>query len=161
MTENIASDTLGKDQSSDTGVHPGDDADPGFHPLAGDHADDDGQALDDLFEPSAWGPVESESYALGVEETRKTTRILSRTLPFPSGGSDQPVQLYPADPNRLHVRIIADDAIKIASDKTDLNGAAVLPAGQHWTNDYHTGAIWVVPEGSAGSMNVNIWVVTC
>lgn len=143
-----------------TGMDPGED--PGFHPLQqGDIHDDDAQAVDEYFQPAYHGPVESESYALGVEETAKTTRLLSRSifiLPAEEGG--QPLPFFNADPNRLHIRIAAETDIRIASDKTDLNGSAVLTAGQHWTNDYHTGAIWI-DTTSPGGGTVAVWVTTC
>src|SRR6478609_9256652 len=119
---------------------------PGYQPLSqGNTSDDDGQVIDETFEPMYTGPVSSESYSLGLETTTKTTRILSRTITLDSTTAlADPVQIMPTDANRLHTRIVAPKAaISITSDKTDVYGAALLPANAMWQNDYHTGAIWV------------------
>lgn len=136
--------------------------DPGFHPIAGNTRDDDGQALDQTFEPMYTGPVASESYSLGIEETKKTTRILSRSITLDSTSAlADPVMILPADPNRLHIRITATAAINITSDKTDVYGAGLLPTNTMWPNDYHTGAVWVYNPLLGTSATVSIWSITC
>lgn len=125
-------------------------------PLSGDTRDDDGQALDDYFEPAYNGPVASEGYDLGVESTPKVTRILSQSQQLRI--NQAPYMALPPDLNRLHIRIVATVDIRIASDSNDVLYAGVLPAQQHWNNDYHTGAVWVIPSEEDGI--VNIWAVT-
>lgn len=136
--------------------------DPAPHrPIAGDIADDDGQALDDFFEAAPSGPTVWESYDLGKDALPKPTRILSRQIVLPQAGSApaDPVQVFPADVNRLHIRVESDHPIMIASDKTDCYGAAQT-VSTSWYNDLHTGSVWVYSTYVTGPVTVNVWSIT-
>lgn len=86
--------------------------------LAGDWTDDDGQALEEYFEPADHGPVDQAYVSTNVESLKVTTRLISREIPFPFsksngdgglvfGGDIQPVRVLPADPDRSEFMVTA------------------------------------------------------
>ena len=141
--------------------------------IAGNHADDDGSALDEYFEPNPdlvglpyGGPVASET-AYEAESLPKIQRILSRSIPIGTidGNIADPVQVFPADGNRHSLRIVitGDVEVHIGSDKTDVYGGAVVSGYATGPTEYvfdrYTGALWVYST-EAAPVTVNVFSVT-
>jgi hypothetical protein len=111
------------------------------HVAAGDWQDDDGQALDDLFEANPQGAEYADAVKwplypdLSEDDTRpKVTRLITRSIPIGQNpGIDRaltiadPVQILPADPNRKRLRVSLE-ALE------DVTWSATSPvAGGSWT----------------------------
>lgn len=139
-----------------------------FGPLAGDHADDDGQAIDDAFLAGPVGPIDYGAFLQEPEldSLTKPTRILSRQVVFLPGS--EPVLLYPADIARVGLQIQwagdADSTVRFASDKSESLFAAPLyqaaGGGGIFTFDAHTGPVWIHAVVNTGQTNVGVTVVT-
>lgn len=136
-----------------------------FGPLAGDHYDDDGQAIDDMF---VSGPVLPIDYGTLLKEPEldaltAPTRVLSRQITFLP--DSQPVMFYPADLARVGLQIQwaggADSVVRFASGKSESLFAAPLyqPSGGGgiFTFDAHTGPVWI---HVVGTENCNVAVTT-
>lgn len=98
-------------------------------PLAGDHADDDGRALDDYFEAMPSGPQPFAGSVWTGPEPSPHTRILQNFVRLSGGnGETQAIQLLPPDPNRIQVSVsflsLYGQRLYIASSMNELNGAA-------------------------------------
>jgi len=147
--------------------------DPGpMQPLAGNTADDDGQAIDEFFEPNPGLDSPVSGIATEVVDLPIKTRILSRIIPL-DPANDTPVLAFPPNAKRKSLRIVGRGGIatnvgntftfRIASDLSDLYGAGVIPSGEVWGIDnQHTGAVWLLCRvGDAPSaFNVNVEQVT-
>jgi len=100
--------------------------------LAGNHADDDGQAIDDWFEAAPAGPVKYDDAPRPTAPEVKpvATRLLTRTVTVGMPGTTlyDPVQLFPADTRRKSLVIQVAD-----SDPTDVLTTVASPAaGADW-----------------------------
>lgn len=129
------------------------------HRLAGDWNDDDGQAIDEYFEPAYHGEVEQVYVDAEREDLPAPNRMLSRVVPFvqrsESAPAPEPVLVFPADVNRKSVSITVyageQDArgerifYRIGSSKQDLYGDANIQQlyPSHYTIDGYTGALWM------------------
>lgn len=108
-----------------------------YRTLAGNHADDDGMAIDEMFEPASWGPVSHESREYAAEETKVATRLLSRQIVIGSNGGViyDPVQLFPVDLSRKRLRIqlaapATLESIAIANPSAGAQWSYTVPAGE-------------------------------
>jgi hypothetical protein len=139
-----------------------------FAALAGDHSDDDGQALDDYFMPNPGGPVSYDTLLNDEGPTLPaTTRLLSRSLrlqPNADGSQSDAVQLLPADPNRttclIYVTVTTAGELRFGSDKTDCLFGPSLLTGVTFDISGHTGAVWAVHLGLTGTSDVRLVTVT-
>lgn len=150
---------------------------PAPHPaLAGNYADDDGEAIDEWFEAADVGPQDYGTVPVNVAPVIKVppTRIISRTIAV--NQSSDPVMLFSADVHRkdLIVRISSDavpvDTVYtlIGSDKTDVYNQAFFNAGpaSEFRTDKHTGAVWFYARlnpttvETEFTLTVNAWSVT-
>lgn len=98
------------------GVEDSADAPEPLHELAGDWADDDGAALDAFFEANPEGPRPPE-FDLALQGhfsdlPKPTSRLITRALTIGQPvGTDRaitpadPVQVFPANPNRKYLRL--------------------------------------------------------
>lgn len=157
---------------------------PEPHPvIAGNHADDDGSAIDEWFEEPSHAPQKYDDVPVksAPEVKPVATRIISRTVAL--NNASDPLMVLGADTSRkdLIIRIGADRGsddvrVMIGSDKTDLYNVAYLNSiatlvtgntdiGSEWRSDKHTGAVWVSAVNAPGSVdpfvvNVSVWAVT-
>lgn len=151
-------------------------------PLAGNHADDDGQALDDYFEAPSHGPLSYDDLIVPqVDNIAPTNRILSRNLNMTVG--DDPVLILPKDVNRLSLNLYfncngsngSNNVLRFASEKSLVyDGAMVYPvwnsnalaSGRSYVInlDKYTGALWVWPDPvlsiAAVVFSISVWGVT-
>lgn len=134
------------------------------HRLAGDWNDDDGQAIEEYFEPAFHGE-EEQTYVDAPRESLPTTnRLLSRTIPFPYNsplGEDisfPPILAFPADSCRKNITMYAIQysgdgrqtaataLVRVASDRTgtyDVGNFHVSPMAPRIYIEDYTGPIWV------------------
>lgn len=108
-----------------------------FHgPLAGDSKDDDGAILDDFFKanpnPPNPEPTRPVYPAWDLDDHRpKVSRILSKT--FLIDPSEPAVQLFPADPNRRSLRVLALQraaVVQIANPAAGTDWSYQVPQGK-------------------------------
>ena len=108
-------------------------------PLAGDHADDDGRALDDYFEAMPSGPQSFAGSVWTGPEPVITTRLLTRSYRIAVGEYTEPfsppTQLLTADPNRISFRVRAaiafidgDGGLRMACTLRIADSASMLSA---------------------------------
>lgn len=140
-----------------------------FQALAGNHADDDGLALDDEFVPNPdkalpFNGILSESRQYERESIPVPTRILSRaiTIGLMSDGTTvaDPVQVFPSDTSRKELHIQTTGNVTIGSDKSDLYNGASLAPGTLFTSTVHTGAVWIYAAYANVPILVTVWSVT-
>jgi hypothetical protein len=82
--------------------------DPTPHaPIAGDHSDDDGRALDEFFEGGPWAPVESEGLAIKEESVKTPTRLIGGRRRLNVTALPVVEMLLPADLNRTKLVLTA------------------------------------------------------
>lgn len=140
-----------------------------FAALAGNPADDDGEALDDQFVPNPdkalpFNGIASESREYEAESIPVITRILSRaiTIGMMSDGVTiaDPVQVFPADAQRKELHVQTSANVAIGSDKSDVYNNAYLAPNTLFTSTEHTGAVWIAAPTASGPVIVTVWVVT-
>lgn len=137
----------------------------GFGPLAGDHSDDDGQALDDYFEAGPQAPIvysDGDGYA---DNRPAHTRMIVRSYVLTSANGvnpPDPVMILPADANRLELFIeSSSETLTIASDKSDCYyPGAIMRGGRQVYSQCHTGAVWVYTTETVTPVTVTVRVVT-
>lgn len=139
-------------------------------PLAGDHTDDDGWALDEHFEPADQSPIDwGVKPTPTVTELPSPTRIVTRTFLVTPDGTNlpQPVMVLPRDLNRVKLYLIctALAGFQFGSEKSDVYGAPTMPDNAATTGldlSGHTGALWVYTPtiDAAKPLTIRVWAVT-
>ncbi|HWV44406.1 MAG TPA: hypothetical protein VN039_00020 [Nitrospira sp.] len=137
-------------------------------PIAGNTADDDGIALDQMFESMELGPQSYEGAIPKEENPKHTTRLLVRTLPV---DGTQPVQFLPRDPYRVALSIVAGggptadafvqtEQIMIGTSKGDTYGIGTISmpvlAGNGITLEGYTGALWINAQSLVATRNITV-----
>ena len=148
---------------------------PGPPTIAGDHADDDGPALDSLVEQSAEPPAPEPATAPPAapapppDRPRTPSRLLTGSMTI--NDLHGAVLLLPADPDRKNLTVsvmsagtppeangvrIAEDSGRVMTDGASL----VLPNGRNWDSvPGYTGAVWAAVTGT-GALLVTWAAVT-
>lgn len=137
-----------------------------FAALAGDTTDDDGPALDDIFEAPSHGPIDYGTLIPATDSARpQSNRALTRFLrltPIDGSTPADPVQLFPADPNRtkLLMTVITAGTCRFAGEKSDVYSGAKLISNLIYDFTGYTGAIWFYYEDVANFASINVLLVT-
>ena len=131
-------------------------------PIAGNYADDDGQAIDEWFEAAPVGPQEYGIPPVITTPTiPQTTRLLTREFVISAnGGVHTPILVLPADPNRIKLIIGVEADTRIASEKSDVFSAAPAGGTAMLDMDGHTGAVWAYSTDTATDLVVRAWSIT-
>lgn len=142
---------------------------PDFVPLhTGDVHDDDAQVIDRFLNdstepPDPWiEPIEIPVY----KEVELPTRLIGGDQLI--GSTWAPVQLLPADPNRLFLSLSVFSAAGVPSAATDWvvladekgKPCGKLRHGQTLDLAKHTGPVWADPASSTSSCYVSYWSTT-
>lgn len=141
----------------------------------GDPHDDDARVIDSLVESEARPPTPEKLPQEKNPEVRPpevpATRLVTSSIVFPAtaGGTWDAVQLFPADPKRIGLRLsvmsatatdyvrFADDAGKLFADTSSF----LLQAGGTGSIDIaHTGPVWVKLATGTGPVTVSGMAVT-
>ncbi len=141
-------------------------------PIKGNTEDDDGIALDEMFEamdvgPQVYGIPDAPRERLPIP---KSSRIITRSLPLQEG---VPLMFLAPDPRRDHLTIVihGNARIRFAGEKSDVYGAGMLLGGGEdgvpntlaATYDFpgYKGAVWLLDSfGSDPADVVNVWAIT-
>lgn len=140
-----------------------------FPNIAGNHADDDAQYVDELFRVNP-DSVAMEDLPRGIPLENPTfvprgkNRLVART--YTVDRSYGPIMLLPADPNRseLHVNVASDNAF-LSDTKDTLTSAAgranafALYEFNEYVLDNYTGPVWMVSEQSNPGSTVTFSVL--
>lgn len=124
-------------------------------PLAGEHNDDDGRALDEAFEAADASPQTYYGVPTEREDLPRPTRTLVRSFTVPAGGA--PIMFFPADLKRKSVVIRCNSVGFVwGSDANEVSAFVRLNTGvsaAFFTNatvpmiiDGHTGPVWVAAD---------------
>jgi hypothetical protein len=128
------------------------------HPeLAGDYRDDDGIAIDQMFEAGYTGPEQTDMLVAEKESIKPVTRLITAVTSVVQNAA--PVMILPADPNRVDLILVTDQTIHLSSEANLATFAASLPATFQWQSVNHTGALWAHTTGTTAT--VQVWSVTC
>jgi len=146
-------------------------------PTAGNPNDDDGVAIDEMFEAAPQGPIE---YGLILPDIKNelptTTRLITRRVNLFSLNDATPdtLMIFPADPNRRDLIIqvfrsgVINTYLSVTSDAM-LNAAPLSPLGSgaqvsEWRSDKHTGPVYVslicITGEESQTAEVSAWSVT-
>lgn len=142
-------------------------------PMPGNHSDDDGSYIDEMYEAMPTGPQEFVGAIPQGTPEPTTTRILSRTILLTQ---NQPQMFYPADSRRLSLSVAPgvnmdfsggafapEETLRIGTSKSDCYGAADIPfqtfASGMMTLEGYTGAIWLMAPASTG-IAFSVWCHT-
>jgi hypothetical protein len=108
--------------------------------LAGNHRDDDGEAIQQYFEPPSQGP---ETH-LGLEPIVDVLPVPTRIINVKVALGADPVPALTVDINRVNLNIVCKEApFIVASDKTECYFAPSIPLNVLLTMNGHTGAVWI------------------
>ncbi len=131
--------------------------------LAGDHADDDPQVLEDLIRQDDSPPKPSELPKRADNVVTKlapvANRLMTQTLVIPASSEWAPIMALPADPRRtlLNIAVTSEtstDYLQLTDDPgklSSVNGAASLYAGtdvQFSGDGCFRGPVWVKAKPS-------------
>lgn len=154
-----------------------------FGPLAGNHADDDGEAMDEILQAPAHEPLSYDDLLKDEPNAiAPTNRIVSRYMAMAS--EQQPVQFLPADAGRktLYIYFTANALnspnayLTFGSDKSQTYDGAGIRLYPVWIStgiakarsdvlvmEGYTGPVWIKPDESTSNpatFEVNVWSVT-
>lgn len=145
-----------------------------FGPLAGDHTDDDGVAMDEILQAPDHPPFVYDAVIPNdPEEVPSTDRIIGRRVGM--SGGDDPVLFMAADPNRknLYFYYTANNnnaSVAFGSEKSNCYAGPriqniVTVGGTVRSNIVelrgYTGALWLYPDTTGGiTYDISVWAVT-
>jgi len=158
--------------------------------LAGNPDDNDGVIFDEAFiansDGATLGPNDVEAitsdedldvngdesgWSWESQGPRPTTRIITGTTVLAGTGANSatgilgmPIQILPADPNRIHLRFRTTAGapdVRWSDELQTCYGAGMMSdTDQPVTIDGHTGALWILPKDDSSTAYIHYWAVT-
>lgn len=129
--------------------------------------DDDGQVIDSfLIETDSPPPIEDAKEPIVVRalpQPKIVTRMFSGEQSLNSGMT--PVQILPADANRLSLNVyvysptqVATDGIRFSDENGNVNTGGKLLHDSNIMLAGHTGPVWVIDTGVSGRASAAVYV---